>query len=297
MNKKNILLVLLVVLFGSSCNQQSTKDKIITVTIEPQRYFAEQLADSLFEIVTMVPAGSSPETYDPSPVQMAKLSDSKAYFCIGHIGFEEVWMDKVKANNPGLPVFDNSKGMIFIQSEEECDHDHHHEGGDIHHHAHAGGIDPHTWSSPKKALHIVNNMYDAFVELDPDHQEIYKNNLEKLKAEINRTDSVITDLLKDIPNRSFIIYHPALSYFAEDYGLEQYCIEIDGKEPSPEILKRLVETSKEKEIKIIFIQQEFDLKNAEIIAKETGCKLVTINPLSYEWSKEMIHIAKALADE
>ena len=72
---------------------------------------------------------------------------------------------------------------------------------------------------------------------------------------------------------------------------------MDGKEPSPAQLKELIKTAKEHGVKVVFIQQEFDQKNAELIAKETGCRLVVINPLDYQWSKELIHIAKALVDE
>jgi zinc transport system substrate-binding protein len=88
-----------------------------------------------------------------------------------------------------------------------------------------------------------------------------------------------------------------LTYFAHDYGLTQYPMEIDGKEPTPEQMKKLVDVAGEKGIKTIFIQQEFDRKNAEIMARETGCRLVVINPLSYHWSEEMIRIAKSLCDE
>ena len=84
---------------------------------------------------------------------------------------------------------------------------------------------------------------------------------------------------------------------ARDYGLTQYCIETDGKEPSPEQLKTLIETAKAEGIKTVFIQQEFDKKNAELITKETGCRLIIINPLSYNWGEEILRIAKALSDE
>jgi len=58
-----------------------------------------------------------------------------------------------------------------------------------------------------------------------------------------------------------------------------------------------VEIAKEKGVKIVFVQQEFDQKNAESVAKEIGCRLITINPLSYDWEKEILHIAQALSDE
>ena len=256
------------------------------VTIEPQRYFASQLADTFFIIETMVPPGTSPETYDPSPNQMADLARAKAYFCIGYIGFEQAWIDKLKANQPYVKFFDNSRGVSLIKTDAHAYERHHH-----------GNVDPHIWSSPKKALTIVKNMYEALVEIDPAHEAIYTENFGKLTEKITETDEKITNILKSSSQKAFVIYHPALSYFAGDYGLTQYCIENDGKEPSPEQLKKLVETVKNRGVKTIFVQQEFDRKNAETVAQETECKLVVINPLSYNWNEEMIHIAEALADE
>ncbi|MDR2692074.1 MAG: zinc ABC transporter substrate-binding protein [Dysgonamonadaceae bacterium] len=273
-------------LFLFSCTKTHQQENRITVTIEPQRYFASQLADTLFTVETMVPPGTSPETYDPSPVQMTAVARSKAYFCIGYIGFEEAWADKLKANHPQVKFFDNSKGVSLIET-----------GAHAHEGCHHGKTDPHIWSSPREALTIVKNMYEALLEIDPGHAAVYTENYRLLAARIKDTDEKITDMLKSSSQKAFIIYHPALSYFARDYGLVQYCIENDGKEPSPGHLKELVETVKNLQIKTIFVQQEFDRKNAESIARETGCRLLVINPLSCNWNEEMIRIAQALADE
>ena len=292
MNNYRILSILVSFLFCASCVHKQSDNNIITVTIEPQRYFAEQLVDSFFEISVMVPPGVSPETYDPSPVQMVKLAESKAYFRIGQIGFELIWMDKIQGNNPKLKIFDNSEGITFISSEEE------HGECDDEHHAHVhSGWDPHIWSSPKQAFILAKNICNSLVSLDEENEEIYRKNLGLLKLKIAETDSIVTELLNRSKSKSFIIYHPALTYFARDYGLSQYCIEIDGKEPAPEQLKKLIELAKKENIKTVFIQQEFDKKNAQIIAEETNCDLVVINPLSYHWHEEMVKIAKALLHE
>jgi zinc transport system substrate-binding protein len=272
------------VLLFMACSNRTEPGNRITVTIEPQRYFAEQLADSLFQINAMVPPGSSPESYDPTPLQMTQLAASKAYFCIGHIGFENAWLDRLKQNNPNLLFFDNSKGIRFSLHDEVENHSH-------------NAIDPHTWTSPKEAQIIVQNMYEALVEIDPANRVFYQRNLEKLLAGIDEVDQTVESYLSHSSQKAFIIYHPALTYFARDYGLTQYAIETDGKEPSPEQLKKLMDTAKTENIKTVFIQQEFDRKNAEIIARETGCRLVVINPLSYQWKEEIIRIAKTLSDE
>jgi zinc transport system substrate-binding protein len=258
------------------------------VTIEPQRCFVEQLAGSLFEVSALVPVGSSPESYDPSPREMAQLARSKAYFCIGHIGFENVWLDRLKSNYPQVQFFDNSCGIDFIAEE------HAHEGD---RHEHPSLVDPHTWPSPSEAQIIVRNMCNALLEIDPEHADTFRENRERLLTEIDETDRLVRACLKASTQKAFIIYHPTLTYFARHYGLRQYAIEMEGKEPSPEQLRQLVDLARRDSIRTVFIQEEFDKKNAELIARETGCRLEVINPLACRWSDEVIRIAKILADD
>ena len=278
--------------------------RTISVTIEPQRYFAERIAGSHFAIHSVVPAGQSPETYDPAPQQMVQIGESEAYLRIGAIGFELTWIESIAQNNPNLQLFDLSEGMQLLQgeeeeeAEEEHEHEHAHEAEaeEGHHHHHHGGVDPHIWSSIRGARVVAQNTLAALQTLDPANADTYTANYQQVVALIDSTEAVINTLLKPLAHRTFIIYHPALTYFAAEQGLQQLCIELEGKEPSPAQLKTLVETAREHGVKVVFVQQEFDQKNAELIARETGCRLVTINPLAYDWSREMIRIAKALAD-
>ena len=231
----------------------------------------------------MVPKGSSPESYDPTPQQLVSLSKSQAYFRIGHIGFEQAWMKKLEANCPDMKVYDTSKGIDLIR-----DKGHWH--GDY---FHKGGVEPHIWNSTQNALIIADNIYQALCELDSTHQADYKNRLDSLKQSIQQTDAETRKLLENADS-TFLIYHPALSYFARDYGLKQISIEEGGKEPSPAQLKKLIETCRNENVHTIFVQQEFDQRNAQLIAHELGIDIVPINPLSYDWTDEMLRTAKAL---
>nr|WP_129731607.1 zinc ABC transporter substrate-binding protein [Parabacteroides goldsteinii] len=304
MKRTSIIITFLSILLLTACVNKQTEGNIVTVTIEPQRYFAEKIAGDKFKINCVVPAGQSPETYDPTPQQMIQVGKSIAYLRIGPIGFEQAWMDKIRENNPNLEIFDTSEGMKLLTDAEEDAHAHDHAahdhdahaGEDAHHHHHHGGVDPHIWSSIAGAKVVAWNTLNAFIALDPDNTEYFWKNYNELVDEIDKTETEIKQLLDPLTDRTFIIYHPALTYFANEFNLTQLCIEMDGKEPSPAQLKMLVETARENNARVVFIQQEFDQKNAELIAKETGCKLTVINPLAYDWSKEMIHIAKALAD-
>lgn len=286
-----IYLLLAIVGLSACQGKKEGGTRTISVTIEPQRYFAEKIAGDLFQINCVTPAGQSPETYDPTPQQMVQISQSQAYFRIGEIGFEQAWMKNLQSQNPDMVVFDLSEGMELIKNEEEA----HEEGEAHHHHHHHGSVDPHIWTSISGARVIAQNTCQAFIKLDPENQEVYRAGYQRLIEEIDSTEAEMKQLLQPLAGTAFIIYHPALTYFAREFGLKQLCIELDGKEPSPAQLKQLLETATQSGAKVVFVQQEFDQKNAELIAKETGCRLVTINPLSYNWQDEMIRLATILA--
>ncbi|MDR1257858.1 MAG: zinc ABC transporter substrate-binding protein [Tannerellaceae bacterium] len=276
-----LLTTLASLLTFAGCTSQSEGD-YIAVTIEPQQYFAEKIAGDKFAIHTVVPAGQSPEIYDPTPQQMIRVSKSRAYLQIGHIGFEQAWMQHIRDNNPMMQVFDLSEGFELIMDEDSH---------------HPGGVDPHIWSCIGGARAIAGNTLKAFIAIDKDNEAYYRRNYNSIVAEIDETEAIIRQKLSHLANSAFIIYHPSLTYFAHEFDLLQLCIEADGKEPSPGQLKELVDEAREHHASVVFVQQEFDRKNAERIAEETSCRIVSINPLNYHWNKELISIAKALANE
>ena len=281
--KKLIYILTLFILSGCGNTTQKSEKPILTVTLEPLRYFTEAIAGNNYEVVSMVPKGSSPESYDPTPQQLVNLSKSQAYLRIGYIGFEQAWMKKLEANCPNMEVYNTSKGIDLIRDKGHWHGDHFHEGG----------VEPHVWNSTQNALIIADNIYQALCELDSTHQEDYQKRLDVLKQTIQQTDTNVRTLLENADS-TFLIYHPALSYFARDYGLKQVSIEEGGKEPSPAQLKALIETCRNENVHTIFVQQEFDQRNAQLIAHELGVNIVSINPLSYDWVKEMIRIAESL---
>ena len=106
-------------------------------------------------------------------------------------------------------------------------------------------------------------MYEAFVSIDPDGEKVFRKNYEELLDEINQVDSIMTERLSPVSGTMFAIYHPSLSYLAKDYNLHQLSLEYNGKEPSAFYLKKAIDIARENNVKVIFIQQEFDAKKAE----------------------------------
>lgn len=290
---------------GGGAGQEAERP-LLTVTIEPVRYFTEAIAGSRFRVNSMVPKGSSPESYDPTPRQLMALADSRAYLRIGYIGFEQVWMERMAANAPRMQLFDLSEGVSLItDTDEEADaeaavpgepHAHADEGtASHHHHHHSGGIEPHIWSSPANARILADNILGALCSLDPQHAGEFRQRHDSLCLRLAHTDSIVrATLARPDAGHAFLIYHPALSYFARDYGLRQIAIEAGGKEPTAARLKSLIDLCRREQVRVVFVQPEFDRRNAELIARQIDARIVTVNPLAYDWEEEMIRVAENL---
>ena len=91
-------------------------------------------------------------------------------------------------------------------------------------------------------------------------------------------------------------FHPAWSYFAREYGLEQLPIEVEGKAPNPANLKKIIDIARKENIRIIFVQEQFDTNSARAVAAEIGGQVVKIDPLGLDWLENMRRIAQTLGD-
>lgn len=276
---KKLIITILTAIVLISCGNSPQDDKpVITVSIEPLRYFTEQIAGDRYRVVTMVPAGSSPETYEPTAQQMVELSHSDLYIKVGNLGFEHAWVKRFKANTPHLIVVDSSEGISPLPT--------------------LGGMsDPHVWTSAVNAILIAHNIYNSLVKINAKDSLYFKANLDTLCNTITSTGLAINRQLDTISHRSFIIYHPALTYFARDYGLHQMPIEEEGREPSAASLQALIADARRRGTKLMFVQKEFANRNTQTVSHGTGAKVVEINPLSYDWDKEMKKIADALCNQ
>ncbi|NLY25461.1 MAG: zinc ABC transporter solute-binding protein [Bacteroidales bacterium] len=287
------LSLLLLACNSATKNKDAAQERVVTVTIEPQRFFLELLAGDEYSINTLVPPGTSPETYEPSPSVMIEMGKSDIYFRVGELGFEKVWSSRLEQNNPDVAIVDCSAGIDLMEGElHRHDHDHADQAGDGHSHT---ALDPHVWTSPGAMSVFTKNMLEALVKADPVNEPLYRSNYEILTHRINVTDSTIRALLQDASTDAFIIFHPALGYFARDYGLHQYSIEFEGKNPSPSQIRELIDLARKEKINTVFIQRGFDAKNAEVIAKEIDAELFEIDPMSYKWDEELIKIATILS--
>lgn len=275
--------------FALSCSRQENAERVISVTILPQKFMAEQIAGERFIINCVVPENGNPEAYDPSPRQLAEVEKSEAYIQVGMLGFEMAWMERLSRNNPDMKIYNLSQGVEMMQTQ----HSHTHSNGAKHT---AIVDDPHIWCSPKNARIMAYNIYKALVDLDTLGREYYTVRYERLVERIDSVDNVMKQYLAPIEGSAFAIYHPSLSYFARDYGLHQLCIENMGKESSAFAMKNIVDKAREMGVEIVFVQAEFNPRQVATFAQELNAQTVEINPLNYDWINEMIKIAYVLAN-
>ncbi len=278
--KKIVLLLAVAVLFAacnSKTNTKKAENNVITVSILPQRTFVEKIAGNDFQVNVLIPPGSSPAAYTLLPSQLKDVSRSAIWFRIGYIGFEHSWKDKITQANSNMKVVDLSEGVDLISSEVV-------QHGD---HIHVDGVDPHIWLSPLIVKKLAKRILDELIALRPEKSAEYSANYVRFAKECDELNNELKNKLNDYKGRKFIVYHPSLSYFAREYGLEQYSLESGGKEPTPQQLKNLVDMARENEIKVLYIQSEFDREHARVFANEIGGEIVSVWPLDPKWADNL----------
>ena len=263
--KLTTLLILTSLLCG--CNTPTERDskKTIYVTIAPLRAIVEEVTDGDYNVEILVPKGASPETFEPTVSDLIALNDAEQIFSIGLINFEQSLVGSVKERNK---VVNLSQGIKPLAG--SCSHCNH---------AHAHGIDPHIWTSPRALQRVVENIGLAMHRIAPDSVK-YRDNADKLLHKLNKLDSLCNNNIKANGVDAIMIYHPAFTYYAKDYAIEQISVEQDGKEPSPKQLTALVERAREHHITKILIQPQYSKDKLRALALECGADIVEVDPLS-----------------
>lgn len=281
------LIIISAVIIFSGCHNNTTNktEKMINVSIMPQKYFVDRLTNQKYEVNVVVKPGYNPETYEPSLKQMTRLEQSTLYLQICKNGFDQVWVEELKQLNNNIAIVDLSEGIDLITSSHAHD-DHHHKG-----------VDPHIWVSPASATIMVDNILQALLKYFPEDSTMIMSSYVDLKNDLIKLDSTYRNKLSPYINKTFLVYHPVMTYIARDYNLNQLSIETDGKEPSLKQMSALINDAQAKKFSVIFIQKEFDTKNAQLIAKETGAKIIIIDPLDIDWLTNSYQLLNYLVDD
>jgi zinc transport system substrate-binding protein len=263
----------------------------VFVTIQPQRFFVEQLGGSRVRVEALVDPGRDPHTFDPSPRQVARLARADLYLTIG-MPFETSLVPKLKSANRQLGIVDT---VVDIEWLYGVPHYHYDENGKPVLHA-ADDPDPHVWLGPREVRQQIVRIRDALIAADPAGRDEYMQRHAEFDAKVAAMDQRFRSLLAPARGRSILAFHPAFAYFTNTYGIRQVAIELDGKEPSPRHLERMIDQALRDGTRVIFTQPEFPMRSAEVIAKAINGRVVVLNPLDSDWFGVMETMARAIAE-
>ena len=264
---RKIYIALLIAIVCGGCTSRRPADgEPLYVSILPLRSLVQGIVGDDFDIEVLVPPGASPETFEPTPRQFVGLNKARMVFNVGLIDFETTLLAKVEDQ---AKVVNLSRGIELIAG--TCSHG-------SHGHTHTHGIDPHVWTSPRALQKMAENAYEAIRKAYPDSVK-YETNYRLLQQELKALDERTAARIAASDVEYFIIYHPALTYYARDYGLRQIAIEADGKEPSAKQLTQLIRQAREDGVRRILYQSQFPASAVEVIARDIDAEYAEVDPL------------------
>jgi zinc transport system substrate-binding protein len=273
----------------------------VFVSIPPQKWLVEQIGGDLVNTQVLLDKGQDPHTYQPSPEKITALFRSRLYFIIG-MPFEREIEKKITSNKKtGIQLIDTTKKIkkIPILSSDHHHHNHHeHEKHDEYDEyendkkqEHA---DPHVWLDPRNGKIMAAAIAEALATADSEHTELYQQNLTKLNKRLTLLHQELSQQLAPFKGATFYVFHPAFGYFAHAYGLHQQAVEREGKAPTPKQLYALVKQAKADKVKVLFVQPQFDKKNALTVTQAIKGELVELDSLTENIEHNLKKMATAI---
>jgi len=271
-------------LLASSCRNERKYDNTLFVSIAPIKQIVTEIVGDDFDVEILVPAGASPETFEPTPKQFIALNESRLIFSTGLLDFENNMLNKLQDKSK---IVDLSKGIEPIAG--SCSH--HHHGKHCSH-----GIDPHIWCSPKELMIMAENAFEAISAAMPDSVNKYEPRYAAFCERLLELDEEVAEMCRYSPNSYFVIYHPALTYFARDYGIEQISIEHEGKETSAKRLGEIISSARRDGVKRVFYQSQFPRSSVETVCVDIGAEAVEIDPLAEDAIHEIKRVTSLITE-
>lgn len=247
---------------------------MVAATIVPLGDFVKAVGGDKVSVTVVVPPGAEPHTFEPTPSLMVDLSKADLYIMNG-AGLE-YWIDRLLLANKNMTVLDSSKGIsLLAESEDE--------------------MDPHIWLSLRNAAIQVENICQGMTEIDPQNKDYYAKNRDDYLQKLKALDEKLNETFAGKKNKIFIVHHPAWTYFARDYGLNQVPLMENEKEPGPKYLGEVIEIARKNNITTLFVEPQYNPKAAEAIAQEMNAEIITIDPLAENYLDNMVNASQEIA--
>ena len=280
----------------------------------PIKYLVDRVGGEYVDTIALLPPGADPHTYEPKVSQLAILNDVDLYFNVDS-PFEMNWLPRFTAVNKRMEIIDLVEHLFTPSLNPVADQhdpmdktkggspnggsgqgnatgsspDHTMQmavqpaplmPGEHSHNEH----DPHVWLSPVLLSKMAESIAAELSRLLPEYQLYFEKNLQALQYQLEELDASIKQRVDVLPDNKkvFLVFHPSWGYFAEEYGLTQIAVELEGKEPTPASLAKILDQANNAHVSVIFVQKEFNPAIAQTAAAHLPQgKVVVLDPLGY----------------
>lgn len=243
----------------------------VVATLPFLKEFVERVGGDQVEVISLLTGQESEHVYQPRPRDILAVHHARLLVQVG-VGLE-VWVDGLirNAEAPNLTIITTARGIPMIRdAEAEPSHP-------------AGGREgnPHVWLDPENAKMMLKQITDALIQVDRRHQAAYLTRQAAFLKEIDELERDYRSRFLKIANRRVITYHPAWPYFARRFGIQirGTILAQVGTEPSAKALEALIIRIRREQIRVIVSEPQLNPRLPQILADETGAKVVTLTPL------------------
>ena len=262
---KKILTFTLAAILAAGCGTSSPRHEMVIATSFYPMYLATANIAAGVPGVRVInltkPTTGCLHDYQLTTEDLKMLSGAEVFVMNG--GGMESFIEKVVAQLPRLIVVDASKDIALVTDP-------------------GGAGNPHVWVSVSGAIQQVKNIAEGLAAADPGHALLYRRNAAAYVAKLDALKSEMHSGLKGITHRDIITFHEAFPYFASEFGLNIAAVieREPGSEPSAGELAATIRLVRRKNIKALFAEPQYPAKAAETIARETGAKVYSLDPVA-----------------
>ncbi len=271
---KATLLTLLILIPSNVAWVQNRPQVVVTLPILQD--FAQVIGQERIEVKNLLTGLESEHTYTPKPTDILAVKQAQLLLQVG-LGLEN-WVDSLvkNASNDRLLIVTTSEGIPLIKDVSNRVQ----EDTDDSRHSHSLG-NPHIWLDPVNATTMVRHIMDGLLKIDPLGKEVYLKNFSEYIKKLDRLEKEGKKKVSALKDRRIITHHAAWPYFARRFGfiIEGNLINQVGSEPSAKALTSLTRKIQMKGIKVIASEPQLNPKLPQMVAQETGAKVVVLTPL------------------
>ena len=246
----------------------------IVVTIPVLKDLTEQVGGRHVRVTSLLSGYENEHTYSPKPSDLVAVRKARLLFEIG-IGLE-VWVSSLvkNAGSASLRVVTTSKGIAILRDRPNRE-------GELHAAEEEEQGNPHIWMDPENATTMMRHITEALIQVDPAHATEYRSNQASYLRKLDQLRGDLSDRIRRLADRRFIAHHPAWPYFARRFGFQIVGTiqPQSGSEPSALHLHDLIAKIKKDRIKVVVSEIQLSQKIPELLAKETGARVVVLTTL------------------